>query len=275
MQFEKRRLEDDFRQGKTMIRQLEEYLKGFPKVAVAYSGGVDSTFLLATGARLLGRKNILALTIESPLTPAWEIEFAKGFCNTRGISQLLLDGSGILENDHFAKNPADRCYFCKTKVLQMIRNAAPKGYTLLTGTNATDLSDFRPGMKAEEEIGVKTPLREQGITKDQIREFSRIYAIPGSERPPCACFATRIPYGESVTLDKIEKIKRAEVFLRDRGFETVRVRMVARDTASIEVAPEKMKYAFGLRDEIVKFLRGIGFRRITVDLEGYRQGKLN
>ncbi len=267
--------EDACPQEKTMIQQLEKYLREFHKVAAAYSGGVDSTFLLATGARVLGRKNILALTIESPLTPAWEIEFAKGFCSTRGIPQVLLDGSGILKNEHFAKNPADRCYFCKTKVLQMVKNAAPKGYTLLTGTNATDVSDFRPGMKAEEEIGVKTPLREQGITKDQIREFSRIYAIPGSERPPCACFATRIPYGQSVTLDKIEKIKSAEVFLRDRGFETVRVRMIAKDTASIEVAKEKIQDVFRHREAISKFLRGIGFLRMTADLEGYRQGKLN
>ena len=258
-----------------MIEQLEECLKEFHKVAVAYSGGVDSTFLLATGARVLGRKNILALTIESPLTPAWEIEFAKGFCSTRGIPQLLLDGSGILETEAFAKNPADRCYFCKTRVLQMVKDAAPKGFTLLTGTNATDVSDFRPGMKAEEEIGVKTPLRDKGITKDQVREFSRIYAIPGGERPPCACFATRIPYGESVTLEKIEKIKEAEVFLRDRGFETVRVRLIARDTAGIEVAAEKIQDVLPLREEILEFLRGQGFRRIMVDLEGYRQGKLN
>jgi uncharacterized protein len=267
--------EEDFLTGKTMIQKLENCLKEYQKVAVAYSGGVDSTFLLATCARVLGEKQVLALTIESPLTPPWEIDFAKGFCQPRGIPQLLLDGSAILENEHFATNPAERCYFCKRKVLQMVKNAVPVDFTLLTGTNATDVSDFRPGMKAEEEMGVKTPLRELGIPKDKIRQFSRVQGIPGSERPPCACFATRIPTGESITLDKIERIRKAEVFLRERGFETVRVRWMAKDAATIEVAQEKIEDIFGLREEILQAMKEIGFRRATVDLEGYRQGKLN
>lgn len=244
-------------------------------MAIAYSGGVDSTFLLAVSARVLGERKVLALTIKSPLTPLWEVEFAIGFCRIRGIKHLILDGSFILDDELFTSNPPQRCYHCKKKLLDAITENIPHDYPILTGTNASDQLDFRPGMRAEAEMGVGTPLRELGFTKDMIREYSRAYEIPGFERFPTPCFATRIPYGEPITLGKVKMIGNAETVLRDLGFELIRVRLTTRDTACIEVAKEEIKKVFDLREHILRQLGEIGFQRVTVDLEGYKQDRPN
>ncbi|MEJ2067957.1 MAG: ATP-dependent sacrificial sulfur transferase LarE [Deltaproteobacteria bacterium] len=258
-----------------MIKALEDYIAKLGKVAVAYSGGVDSTFLLATSSRVLGGEQVVALTIQSPLTPPWELDFAHDFCRDKGIKNILLDGSFVLDDDDIVSNPPRRCYFCKKRILGVMQKKAPRDHILITGTNASDESDFRPGMRAEEEMGVKTPLRELRFTKDMIREFSKIEAIPGFGRPPAACFATRIPYGESVTLAKVRMVGKAETVLRRLGFELIRVRMLSGGTACIEVAKEEGKRILALREEISRKLGEIGFRTVTLDLEGYRQGKLN
>ena len=150
----------------------------------------------------------------------------------------------------------------------------PADQPLLTGTNASDESDFRPGMRAEEEMGIITPLRELGFTKEAIREYSQRYGIPGFERAPAACFATRIPVGEPITLEKVKMIGEAETFLRNVGIELVRVRLFSGDTACIEVAKEEGKRILELGDEIVRRFGEIGFRGVALDVEGYRQGKL-
>ena len=258
-----------------MIKALEDYIAKLGKVAVAYSGGVDSTFLLATSSRVLGGEQVVALTIQSPLTPPWELDFAHDFCRDKGIKNILLDGSFVLDDDDIVSNPPRRCYFCKKRILGVMQEKAPRDHILITGTNASDESDFRPGMRAEEEMGVKTPLRELRFTKDMIREFSKIEAIPGFGRPPAACFATRIPYGESVTLAKVRMVGKAETVLRRLGFELIRVRMLSGGTACIEVAKEEGKRILALREEISRQLGEIGFHKVTLDLEGYRQGKLN
>jgi uncharacterized protein len=258
-----------------VIQALTDYLAKLGKVAIAYSGGVDSTFLAAMSAGVLGEGNVLAMTIQSPLTPLWEIEFAKEFCRTRGVKHLLLDGSFVLDDERIVTNPPQRCYYCKRKILEVMRRESTDEYPLLTGTNASDESDFRPGMRAEEELGVKTPLRELRFTKDVIREYSKGYAIPGFERHPSPCFATRIPYGEPITVEKVRMIEEAETYLRKLGFSLVRVRLISADTACIEVAMDHVERAFDLRGQISRQLGTMGFRRVVMDLEGYQRGKLN
>ena len=260
---------------KAVIKALEDYIAQLGKVAIAYSGGVDSTFLLAVSARVLGEKKVVALTIQSPLTPPWELDFANDFCLNKGIQHLFLDGSFVLNDEVIVSNPPQRCYFCKKRILGVMQSKTPRDHILISGTNASDENDFRPGMKAEKELGVRTPLRELRFTKDMIREYSQVDAIPGFERPPAACFATRIPYGESITDEKVRMVEKAETFLRNLGIELVRVRVLSGDTACIEVAKEEGKMILDYRDEITRQLGEIGFRRVTLDLEGYRQGKLN
>jgi uncharacterized protein len=261
--------------NKSVIKALEDYIAQLGKVAIAYSGGVDSTFLLAMSARVLGKDKVVALTIQSPLTPPWELDFAHDFCRDKGIQHLLLDGSFVLNDEVIVSNPPQRCYYCKKKLLEAMLQESPTEQPLLTATNASDESDFRPGMKAEEEMGILTPLRELGFTKDMIREFSKADAIPGFERPPAACFATRIPYGESVTEEKVRMVEKAETFLRNLGLALIRVRVLSGATACIEVAKKELKSILDNREEISRQLGEIGFRRVTLDLEGYRQGRLN
>lgn len=258
-----------------MIGALEDYLRGLGEVTIAYSGGVDSTFLVAMSAGILGGEKVQAVTIQSPLTPRWEVAFAKDLCRTRGIRHLLLDGSFILDDERIVANPPQRCYYCKRKILEAMRREIPDDSPLLTGTNASDESDFRPGIRAEEEMGVRTPLRELRFTKDAIREYSKAYAIPGFERSSSPCFATRIPYGEPITVEKVRVIEEAEIFLRELGFALVRVRLISTDTACIEVAVDEVKKVLDHREAISRQLGAIGFKRVTLDLEGYRQGKLN
>jgi len=258
-----------------VIGALEDYLRELGKVTIAYSGGVDSTFLLATSARVLGAGQVLAVTMQSPLTPPWEIIFAKEFCRSRGIKHLLLDGSFVLEDEKIFTNPPQRCYNCKRRILAAMLKEGPENQPLLTGTNASDESDFRPGIRAEEEMGVRTPLRELRFTKEAIREYSRTYEIPDCERLPAPCFATRIPYGEPITAEKARMIEGAETFLRQLGFALVRVRLFSPDTACIEVAQEEIGRVCDLHEAISRQLATMGFKRVTLDLEGYQQGKLN
>ena len=258
-----------------MIGALEDYLRALGAVTIAYSGGVDSTFLLATSARVLGVGQVLAVTMQSPLTPPWELAFAREYCRNNGITHLLPDGGFVLDDERVVTNPPQRCYYCKRRIITTILDESPEGQPLLTGTNASDEPDFRPGMRAEEELGVKTPLQEFGFTKETIREYSRVYGIPGFERTPAACFATRIPYGEPITEEKVRMIENAETFLRTLGLELLRVRLLSGDTACIEVAKGEAKRILDLREEISHQLASMGFKRVTLDLEGYRRGTLN
>jgi uncharacterized protein len=258
-----------------MLVALRDYLAKAGQVAIAYSGGVDSTFLLAMSIDTLGADNVVAMTVQSPLTPPWETAFADEFCRVRGIRYHTVDGSFILDDERIAANPPERCYYCKKKILAAIRRDIPSNNTLLTGTNASDESDFRPGMRAEEEMGVETPLRRFRFSKETIREQSMDAAIPGFARPPAACFATRIPYDEPITTKKVRMIEQAEAFLRGLGFAVVRVRLIPPATASLEVAAGEIARVCDLREKITRDLNAIGFSRVSVDLGGYRQGSLN
>jgi len=254
---------------------LRDYLAKSGQVAIAYSGGVDSTFLLAMSVDALGADNVVALTIESPLTPPWEMAFANDFCRARGIRQRLLDGSFVLDDERVAANPPERCYYCEKKIIKAMQRAISDDYTLLTGTNASDETDVRPGMRAEEEMGVRTPLRALRFTKDAIRAYSQASGVPDFGRPSSPCFATRIPYGEPITVEKVRMIEKAESFLRQLGFALVRARLILPDTACIEVAVDEISRACELHGQISCHLSTIGFRRVTLDLKGYRMGNFN
>lgn len=252
-----------------MIEGLEGYLKGLGGVAVAYSGGVDSTFLLAVAAKVLPHDCLLALTVVSPLSPPWEVSFAEAFCRSRGIEQVILDGSFLLQDEQIANNPPMRCYHCKRRILQAMRERIKDSRPLLTGTNASDDSQKRPGMLAEKEMGIETPLRYLGFTKEKIREYSQAQGIPGSLRPPSACLATRIPYGEPITMEKLRMVQEAEFFLRGLGFELVRVRLHSGDIACIELGAQEMARGFDMRREIERRLIEQGFRKVNIDQVGY------
>jgi uncharacterized protein len=260
---------------KDVLQSLAFYLRNLERVAVAYSGGVDSTFLLAASARVLPRGGVLALIINSPLMPSWELDAAETFCGHLDVAYRVLDGSSIMDDPVFTANPRNRCYHCKRRLFEILGGAVPDDYCLVSGTNVSDEEDFRPGMKAETEAGVRTPLRELGFTKEMIRECSRAYGLSGYDRPPSTCLATRLPYGDSITIQKIAMIARAEEILRDLGFELVRVRLVAPGMARIEVDPQRVAACMSQRERIVDSLGDIGFTQVVVDPEGYRQGRMN
>jgi len=251
------------------LTELEEYLKKLKKVAVAYSGGVDSSFLLFVARKCLGGENTLAVTVVSSLTPPWDLEFAKSFTRKIGVELKLIEGEKKISQASFSENSPMRCYYCRQFNYRIIKEHIPEEFTLVSGTNASDEGDFRPGMKAEQELGIKTPLRDLGITKDQIRHISRMLGIPGWDRPSSACLASPIPFGVPINLQELKLVEKAELFFRKMGFDFIRVRIFPYKTAKIEVKIEDLHRIFQEREKILKKLKDLGFKNITVDLEGY------
>lgn len=257
------------------IQKLRSILAGYGKAAVAYSGGVDSTLLCRLAFDALGDK-AMAVTLASPMVPASEVEQAETLAAQIGISHFILQDPVIDET--VARNPADRCYHCKKLefgfILDFIR---PRGTSILMeGSNADDLNDYRPGLAAVRELDVKSPLREAGLTKSEIRELSRGLGLPTWNKPSMACLASRIPYGETITIARLHRVEEAENWLRNKGFIQYRVRSHG-DLARIEVAPEdRSRFADpAFMDETAAVFRGFGFHYVTLDLQGYSTGSLN
>jgi len=260
--------------------KLDIYIKELGKAAIAFSGGVDSTFLLSAACRILGRDNVLAITAEAECVPAHESLEADEFCASLGIRQIVLDLKQ-LEIDGFAENNEDRCYICKRSLFTaMIRAAAEEGFDhLADGTNASDTGDFRPGMRALTELGILSPLKDCGISKDDIRAMSKELGLPTWNKPSFACLASRFPYGERITAQKLDIVEKAENILRGIGFIQYRVRIYEAGTcgftASIEVMPDQFGLYREHRSEIENGFSAIGFARADLDPQGYRTGSLN
>lgn len=244
--------------------------------AVAFSGGVDSSFLCHCAVKALGAENTLAITVVSPMLAKTELESAREIARITGIPHILLAENGI--DDGVAANPKDRCYHCKKLEFgAIIQAAGERGIEIvLDGSNADDEGDYRPGLRAVAELRVQSPLREARINKEEIRFLSREAALPTWNKPACACLASRFPYGERFTVEKIKRVEKAEELLRERGFVQFRVRSHG-NIARIEVAREERGKFFdeALLDSLSARLKALGFVFAAFELEGYRTGSLN
>jgi uncharacterized protein len=258
------------------LKQLERHIKKLGSLAVAYSGGVDSTFLLKVAHDVLQDK-VIAVTARSSTYPKRELKEAAEFTRSAGIKHIIIQ-SEELDIKGFTDNPPDRCYLCKYELFSKIKEVAQK-YNIkyiAEGSNIDDLGDYRPGMQAIKELGIISPLKDAGLGKDAIRKLSRQMGLPTWDKPAFACLASRFPYGAKITRDKLAMVDRAEQYLLNLGFKQVRVRHHG-DTARIEVAEaERLKFFdLELMDNIYKQFQKIGFAYTSLDLKGYRTGSMN
>lgn len=243
---------------------------------VAYSGGVDSTLLLRVAAEVLGDR-ALAVTAASETYPAQEVEDAIALARELGVRQRVIHTTE-LETEEFASNPPERCFYCKTELFgKLVEIAKEEGLAVVAdGSNVDDTGDFRPGMKAAAQLGIRSPLREAGFTKADVRELSRRLGLPTWDKPSFACLASRFPYGHRISPEELRKVAAAEQVLRDLGVRQARVRHYG-DTARIEVSPDD--FTTLLEDEnrhrVIAGFHQIGYLYITLDLEGYRTGSMN
>jgi uncharacterized protein len=257
--------------------RLKEIFLSMGKVVVAYSGGVDSTLLLRAAKESLGEDHVVAVIGLSPLYPDRELAGAKRMAQEMGVKHILIE-SNELEIDGFSKNPSNRCYFCKKGLFEEMKNLARKEAIsyVVEGSTLDDEKDHRPGRRAIEELGIRSPLQEARFTKEDVRGLSRALGLSTWDKPSFACLASRFPYGEEITAEGLRMVGEAEDFLFSLGFKQVRVRHY-QSLARIEVYPEEMSRLMdgSLREKVVNRLKRIGYRYVTLDLQGFRSGSMN
>ncbi|WP_418745872.1 ATP-dependent sacrificial sulfur transferase LarE [Frisingicoccus sp.] len=255
---------------------LKQYLVSLKSVAVAFSSGVDSTFLLKVAHGVLGDR-VIAVTAKSCSFPKRELEEAKAFCKKEGIRHFICE-SEELEIEGFSKNPVNRCYLCKRELFEKIGEIAAENHieNIAEGSNLDDNGDYRPGLQAVAELDIKSPLRYAGMTKEDIRRLSRELGLATWNKQSFACLSSRFVYGEDITREKLSMVDRAEQLLLDMGFHQIRVRIHDK-IARIEILPEDFEKLLQpeIREKVISEFRSCGFSYVTMDLQGYRTGSMN
>ncbi len=258
-------------------KRLRDILRVYKKASIAFSGGADSAFLLHEAIETLGRENVLAITARSPAFPEGETKAAEMICKEKGAVHILFDAD-VMSVKEFRENCKDRCYHCKKAMFIKIGTIAKeKGFmSVADGSNIDDEGDYRPGLKALEELGIKSPLKEAGLSKDEIRHLSKIAGLSTWNKPSLACLASRIPYGDNIDEKKLKLAGDAEEKLHDMGFDQIRVRIHG-SIARIETKKDDLNKITEekTRLKVSSELKKLGFTYVAVDLDGYRSGSLN
>lgn len=256
------------------LKNLKDQLTEYNSAVIAFSGGVDSTFLARIAREIYGNR-LLLVTATSSTYPFYELEEARSLASFLSLNHRIIT-SEELSIPGYSDNPPDRCYYCKSELFRKIKYiASSEGFEVVyDGSNADDLKDYRPGMKAKKELEIISPLADSGFTKEDIRFFSRKLDLPTAEKPSYACLASRFPYGEKITWEKLDRVGKVELDLRNLGFTQFRIRS-HENLARLEFIEQEIDRAWHIRKQLTEICKKGGFSYVTIDLSGFRSGSMN